>query len=290
MLIKTLVDDIYNLVGGEDGVSNAIASNMGTDIAGAVQRSLGRQERRGIRLSGLGPKCPKALWHSVHTPELAEPLPPYAKIKYAYGHIIEHLIIGLAKAAGHDVTGEQDELTVDGIVGHRDCVIDGAVFDIKSSSSRGFQKFKDKTIAEDDPFGYLDQIDAYVVGSSSDPLVTIKDRGYLLAVDKTLGHLCLYEHIVRPQSVHKRIDECKRIVERPRPPPCGCGTVIDGKSGNIILDVKASYSPYKFCCFPNLRTFLYSSGPVFFTNVGKTPSYKGQPLTELDKSGKYVYN
>ena len=283
-MIKTLVDDIYNLVGGEDGVSNAIASNMGTDIAGAVQRSLGRQERRGIRLSGLGPKCPKALWHSVHTPELAEPLPPYAKIKYAYGHIIEHLIIGLAKAAGHDVTGEQDELTVDGIVGHRDCVIDGAVFDIKSSSSRGFQKFKDKTIAEDDPFGYLDQIDAYVVGSADDPLVTVKDRGYLLAVDKTLGHVALYEHRIRTDHIRSRIAEYKSIVARESPPLCTCGTRSDGKSGNVALDTKASYSAFKHCCFPSLRTFLYASGPVYLTKVVRVPD-----VTEIDKHGKIVY-
>jgi hypothetical protein len=90
----------------------------------------------------------------VHHPELGEELPPQARIKYAYGHIIEHLIIELARAAGHEVVGEQDEITVDGILGHRDCVIDGCIVDVKSAASRSFLKFRDKTIAQDDPFGY----------------------------------------------------------------------------------------------------------------------------------------
>ena len=249
---------------------------MGADIARAIQQSFGPHQHRGIRLSGLGPKCPKAFWHSVHTPELAEPIPPYARVKYAYGHIIEHLVIGLAKAAGHEVTGEQDELVADGITGHRDCVIDGAIIDIKSSSSRGFQKFKDKTIAQSDDFGYLDQLDGYILGSQSDPLVTIKDRAYLLAVDKTLGHMCLYEHKFREASVRKRIEECKRLASLQVPPHCQCGTRPDGKSGNICLDTKASYSPYKKLCFPEVRTFLYASGPVYLTKVVRTPD-----VTEL---------
>lgn len=212
---------------------------------------------------------------------MAEPLPPYAHIKYTYGHIIEALVIELAKASGHDVQGEQDEIILDGVVGHRDCVIDGAVVDVKSSSSMGFKKFKDRTIAQDDSFGYLDQLDAYVVGSvmADDPLVTVKDRGYLLAVDKTLGHMVLYEHRVRSDSIQARIRDYKRIVEGAEAPRCECKTVPDGESGNIRLDVKASYSSFKHCCFPKLRTFLYSKGPVYLTKVVRLPD-----VTELTRT------
>jgi hypothetical protein len=277
--INSLVTDIYELIGGNNGLSSSITSDLATNIAGAVQTSLGPQERRHLRLSGLGPKCPKALWHSIHTPELAEPLPPYARVKYTYGHIIEHLIIGLAKASGHEVTGEQDELSVDGVVGHRDCVIDGAIVDVKSSSSRGFQKFKDKSIAEADDFGYLDQLDGYILGSANDDLVRVKDRGYLLAIDKTLGHMVLYEHILRETAIRNRIRDYKDIVKLPSPPGCTCGTVPDGKSGNIRLNTTASYSVYKHLCFPKLRTFLYASGPVYLTKVVRTPD-----VTELTRT------
>src|SRR5579872_7121569 len=185
---------------------------------------------------------------------------------------------------GHDVTGEQDEISVDGILGHRDCVIDGAVVDVKSAASRSFLKFRDKTIASDDPFGYLDQVDGYVLGSRDDPLVLIKDRGYLLAVDKTLGHLALYEHKLR-DSITDRIKSYKEIVLRPDPPQCSCGTIADGKSGNIKLDTRASYSSFKYCCNPDLRTFHYSTGPVYLTKVVRRPD-----VTEVDKTGKIVYN
>lgn len=269
--IHQLIPDIYNLVGGSDGLSDAITSHIGTNVANALQRSFGPQERRGLRLSGLGDKCPRHLWYATNHPELAEPLPPYAKIKYAYGHIIEHLLIGLAKAAGHEVTGEQDDLSLDGITGHRDCVIDGCIVDVKSASSRGFLKFRDKTIAQDDSFGYLDQLDGYAVASLDDPLVRTKDRAYILAIDKTLGHLALYEHYVRPLHIRKRIADFKRIVDEVVPPRCTCGTVADGKSGNFKLDVKASYSPFKHKCFPHLRTFLYASGQVHLTKVVRVP-------------------
>ena len=269
--IYQLIPDIYQLVGGSHGITDTAASHLGTNVANAIQKSLGAQERRGLRLSGLGPDCPKALWHRINTPHLAEPIPPYARIKYAYGHIIEHLCIALAKEAGHEVTGEQDELIVDGVTGHRDCVIDGAIVDVKSTSSMGFAKFKDKTIAQNDSFGYLDQLDAYLVGSLDDPLVRIKNKAYLLAIDKTLGHMCLYEHRLREKNVRERIKQYKSLVGLSSPPPCECKTIPDGKSGNIALDIRASYSPFKFCCFPNLRTFLYSSGPRYLTKVVRLP-------------------
>lgn len=287
--IHTLIPDIYSLVGGEDGLTDAITSHMASDMARALQSSFGKHESRGLRLSGLGDKCPRALWYSINHPELAEPLPPYAKIKYAYGHIIEHLVIGLAKAAGHTVEGEQDEIIVDGILGHRDAVVDGAVVDFKSTATRSFVKFRDKTLAQDDPFGYLDQIDAYVLGSMDDPLVLIKDRGFIVAVDKQLGHVACYEHTIRPERLLERIRVYKEIVRQPSPPDCTCETENE-ENGNVTLGTTGSYSPYKYHCFPGLRTFIYSGGPKYLVKVVKRPMYRGIPLTEVDKAGKIVYN
>jgi len=243
------------------------------------------QKTGSLRLSQMGPRCPRALWYSIHSPGEAEPLPPYATIKYSYGHIIEALAIALAKAAGHSVTGEQDELTVDGIVGHRDCVIDGCIVDVKSTTSRGFIRFKDKSFAKDDSFGYLDQLDGYILGSSGDPLVTNKSTGYILAVDKQLGHMCLYEHSLREDSIRERIATYKGIVTLDEPPRCTCETVPQGKSGNVALGIRASYSPFKYSCWPRLRTFIYADGPVYLTQVVRKPD-----VMEVDKDGKIVYN
>ena len=257
--IDTLITDVYELLRTYNGELE-VKARVGSDDRAPT-----------LRLSQMGPRCPKALWYSIHHPELAEELPAQAIFKYSYGHAIENLAIQLAKLAGHTVTGEQDELIVDGIKGHRDCVIDGCVVDVKSTTSIGFQKFKDKSLLEKDDFGYLDQLDGYLVGSLSDPLVTVKDKGYLWAIDKNLGHMVLYEHTIRSEHIHSRIRSYKAIVEQSSAPRCECGTQPDGKSGNIRLDTRASYSAFKHCCHPNLRTFLYANGPVYLTKVVRTP-------------------
>ncbi len=228
---------------------------------------------------------PCALWHSIHHPERADALPSSAKFKYAYGHIIEAMALSLARLAGHDVQGEQDELVVDGIVGHRDAVVDGCVVDVKSSSSAGFSKFKEGTLAQDDAFGYLYQLDGYVLGSTNDPLVTVKDRGYILAIDKTLGHMALYEHELREQRIRSRIEYYKYIASKDEPPTCTCKTKLIGNSGNIGLDTLASYSVFKHCCFPELRTFIYSNGPVYLTTVKRTPDVPEIPNPDTRLSG-----
>jgi hypothetical protein len=284
--INTLIPDIQELLKTKGWMTDELSREFASEISRRVQTQYQETSaRNSLRLSRLGPQCPCALWHSVRHPERAEPLPPWAELKYTFGHIIEALAICLAKASGHTVTGEQDELDVDGIKGHRDCVIDGCLVDVKSAASFSFKKFQDGSIASNDTFGYLDQLDGYLVGSSNDPLVTVKDRAYLLVIDKQLGHMCLYEHKLRAEQIHARIRDYKGIVELPQPPRCGCGTIPEGKSGNVRLDTKASYSPYKWSCFPNLRCFLYASGPVYLTKVVRKPD-----VTEVDRDGKFVYN
>lgn len=216
----------------------------------------------------------------------AEPIQPWARIKFDYGHILESYVLELVKAAGHEVTGEQDELSVDGVKGRRDCVIDGCVTDVKSINSLGFQKVK-AGLVPTDPFlrDYLDQLDGYTVGSAEDPLVRVKDKAYILFIDKVLGKLYLYEHIVREQSIRDRIKRYKDYVSLDKPPACECRSVPDGKSGNIKLDTKASYNPYKYLCNPKIRCFLYAAGPTYLTRVNRKPD-----VTEIDKHGRIVYN
>lgn len=288
--INTLIRDIYETV-KQPGWLKA-GTDAERDFHLALSRSFNPDERiPGLRLSNMGEQCPSKLWHSVHSPELAEPTQPWAHIKFSYGHILEAYVIAMAKAAGHQVTGEQDELILDGVKGHRDCVIDGCVVDVKSLNSRGFQTVKDGAVAQDIFLrDYLDQLDGYVVSSADDPLVTVKDKGYILAIDKVLGHLYLYEHKIRPASIRERVQHHKDVVSLRTAPRCTCGTVSDGSSGNIKLDTKASYNAFKFACNPKLRTFIYSGGPQYFTKVVKRPTHHGVPLREVDKFGNTVYN
>lgn len=284
--IYSLVPDIQaQLIQKGGWLSPQIGSSLGQEISLRLQKQFENRGPPTLRLSRMGDQCPCALWHSIHHPEMAEPLPAWAENKYAFGHIIEAWAITLAKASGHSVEGEQDEVSLDDVLGHRDCIIDGCIVDVKSSSSMGFKKFKDRSIAQNDPFGYLYQLDGYLLASRDDPLVLNKETGYLLAIDKQLGHMCLYEHKLRETTIRDRLRDYKRIVGGSVPPDCTCGTIPDGKSGNIRLDTRASYSPFKYCCFPNLRTFLYATGPVYLTKVERKPD-----VPEVNRYGKIVYH
>lgn len=291
--IYTLVKDIYATVGSDEGwFKEAIAEEFSRELNARLVESTGpKHQVSALRLSKMGEHCPCQLWHSVHTPELAERPQPHALIKFTYGHILETLVIALAKAAGHEVTGEQDELILDGVKGHRDCVIDGCTVDVKSVNSLGFQKVKAGLVATD-PFlrDYLDQLDGYTVAAHEDPLVRIKDKAYIVFIDKVLGKLALYEHRVREDSIRDRIKRYKEIVGRSNAPECTCKSVTDGNSGNYKLDTKASYNPFKHCCKPGLRTFLYSEGPRYLTKVVRRPMNKGIPIIEVDKNGQIVHN
>lgn len=281
--ISSLIGDIYATVEKEGWWTPDLLGEFHLKLSGSINQKRGIPS---LRLSKMGEQCPSALWHSVHSAEHAERIQPWVYNKFNYGHILEAYVISLAKASGHEVTGEQDELILDGIKGHRDCVIDGCVVDVKSLNSLGFQKVRAGDVAEDIFLrDYLDQLDGYVVASADDPLVRTKDRGYILAIDKTLGHLTLYEHIVREGNIRDRIRYHREISLLRHPPKCNCGTLPDGTSGNIKLDLKASYNLYKFCCHPHLRTFIYAKGPVYLTKVVRLPD-----VTEVDRFGKVVYN
>lgn len=291
--IDTLIPDIYSLVGGKDALRDGTASTLSPELIQYLSAGIGCRieehfSQRGpgpkLRLSGLGERCPRSLWYKAHHPELAEALPPWARIKYAYGHLIEALAITLAKAAGHTVEGEQGHVEVDGVPGHRDCIIDGCVVDVKSCSSRAFIKFKTGKIRQDDSFGYLEQLDGYLVGSTNDDLVTVKDRGYLWAIDKQMGKMVLYPHDKREIHLRERIRDRKALIALDRPPRCTCEEVPFGQSGNIALGSIAKYNEFKFECFPQLRAFLYGDGDVvYLTKVVRKPD-----VPEIDRFGNII--
>lgn len=287
MNIRTLVPDIQELLTRKSGwFTPEIADSFCKITSQSLQDQFKpRLNKPTLRLSQMGNRCPRALWYSIHHPELAQPFEPWTENKFAFGHIVEAWALALIKAAGHEVTGEQNELRVDDIVGHRDCVVDGCILDVKSVTSRGIRKYQDGTLGENDLFGYLEQLDGYICGSLADPLVRVKDKGYILAIDKQLGHMAIYEHEFREDHIRNRIRTYKEIVSRSRVPTCECRTIPEGKSGNIGLDVRASYDNFKFQCFPDLRTFIYSAGPVYLTKVARTPD-----VLEVDRQGQPVYS
>lgn len=287
--INTLIKDVYDVAAREQWFDHDVAAQYSTEMGAALLERLTREDQSPrLRLSQMGEQCPRSLWASIHAPSLREKLTGQTRFKFHYGDVIELLALTLAKAAGHSVKGEQDECELLGIRGHRDCVLDGHIVDVKSVNSMSFQRIASKQVASD-PFlrVYLDQLDGYAVASLDDPLVINNDVAYIWAIDKVIGRMTLYEHRVRPDRIRQRVTEYKAIVASNEPPGCTCGTMRHGESGNIRLDTKASYNPYKRFCFPHLRTFYYKDGKdgklIDLVKIVKMPN-----VPELDKNGNFM--
>lgn len=280
MKIETLVDDIYGVIGSGKEVPEEATNAFTRDLAGIIKQRV--QDARGkagyLRVSNLGEHCDRKLWLSVNHPDTAEPLPPNALLKFLLGDVWEAVLLFLARVSGHDVKGEQDEVSLFGVTGHRDAVIDGTVVDVKSASTRSFSKFEDGLSHETDSFGYIFQLQSYLECGQDDPVVTDKDRAAFLVGDKTLGDLHLDMHSRHKIDFEALVQKKKEMLASPKLPPRGYPDVEDGKSGNRKLGVACSYCPFKKVCWTNLRGFAYSNGPRFLTNVNRLPDVPEFPV------------
>jgi hypothetical protein len=277
--INTLIKDIYNLFTDRYTPNPDNVKTFGNNLASIVEDRLSeRKDQAYLRPSNIGQPCDRKLWYSINTPDKAEPLPPTVKFKFLYGDIIEALVLFLAAEAGHKVEGCQETVEIAGVKGKRDAIIDGVLVDVKSANSRSFKKFEDHTLAPgNDPFGYLQQLDFYREGSKNDEKLTTKDRAAFLAVDKELGHLCLDVHPSLDQEWEKVVEEKRDLLARESPPSRAFEDVPEGKGGNRRLTVPCTYCPFKKKCWPNLRTYIYSNGPMFLTHVERAPKVTEVP-------------
>ena len=291
--IDTLIEDITALFDGSYEPSEptqamlplltGIAQECDTEIhltqmveaiREAVKISLataGKKRPIYLRMSNIG-KPDRQLWyeHQESVPDKEE-LRADTYIKFLYGHIIEALLIFLAKEAGHNVTHEQAALEINGVKGHMDCEIDGVVVDVKSASKYGFDKFKNGEFTSDDPFGYVAQMSAYSQARQ-------KKGGAFLVMEKSLGKLTLAPlHDMEMIDAAARIDHMKEVVASDEAPERCYAPLEDGKSGNLKLCVACSYCAFKTECWRDandgegLYTYLYSTGPRYLTTVVREP-------------------
>lgn len=274
--IDTLVDDINQVILGNGGWDATLTKYLADSIAEVTGDRFSKpQEPRGyLSLSALGAPCKRKLWYTVNETDKQEPLSPEALGTFFYGDLLEVVVIALAKAAGHDVQGEQDRLDVHGIKGHRDCVIDGVTVDVKSASKYGFQKFADGNLREDDPFGYISQLSSYVYAGRDDPLVTDKKKGAFLVVQKDRWKLCLdvYDFTDELEQKEEEVESLKRMASSDIPPERLPDVPQSKTSPNRILPTTCSYCQFRKHCWPELRSFLYSNGVKYFTEVNKIPN------------------
>ena len=254
--IDTLIPDIEALLVSRNYKLNPVVdhTNDGTD------------REFTLRASNIGKPCARALWYEKHDYE-TEPLQPHVFLKFDYGHLLEDSVLDLAKQSGHIVEREQERIVVDDIVGHIDAVIDGILVDVKTASPYSFDKFVNETIYNDDPFGYIMQLSMYLHAIDD-----VEGAGFLV-INKVTGklHFMPLTYPMREEEIKELIAERKEQMEMDRPPPRAFSPKPVGKSGNMGLGVNCSYCPYKKTCYPELRTFISSRGPVYLTYVVREP-------------------
>jgi hypothetical protein len=280
-----LVSDIYQLMETKEvaeGVDfDACVEKFGENVKELMRNEFGGKKRDGrkLRMSNIG-RDDRYLWNVYNDVEKSDDIQGHTYVKFLYGHLIEEMLLFLTKAAGHEVTDEQKKCEVNGITGSMDCKIDGIVTDVKSVSTYGFRKFKDGSLAYDDPFGYIGQIKGYAYAEGATKF------GWL-AMDKQNGHLTylMYDsedtqapvYDLISYDIKERIDHVKKLVEQPTPPDVCYEPIADGKSGNQKLAVGCSYCAYKKECWPSVRAFAYSTGPRYLVEVHNEP--KVQEIT-----------
>ena len=270
--LSTLVEDIYGLFTNPHEFDQNNVEEFGKRLATHISNRI-KDEKTGdrLRMSSLGTRCDRKLWYQSNAPESAEPLDGHTRFKFLYGDLVEELVLFLAKEAGHSVEGTQDTLTISGVKGHRDAVVDGVLVDVKSASSYSFKKFEDGLTSDKDSFGYLDQLGAYLYASQDDPVVVHKDRAAFIAVDKTLGHITVDVQPNTYKNYDKLVAEKKAVITQKEPPPRAFSDEPDGKSGNRKLGTECGYCSFKSTCWPGMSTYIYSSGPRYLTRVVREP-------------------
>ena len=223
-----------------------------------------------LRMSNIG-KPSRQLWFEKRDPEGRGGVNGPTQIKFLYGHLLEEIVLMLVRMAGYNVTDEQKEVKVKGIVGHMDCKIEGEVVDVKSASNFAFKKFQQGRLAQDDPFGYLGQLAGYEEAEGT-------EEGGFLVINKESGELCMHrpEDLDKP-NINTKIDQLISALEVDDLPEMCYSPIPDGKKGNFKLPKGCSWCKYKFECHKDsndgngLRVFKYANGLSYLTHVEVEP-------------------
>lgn len=278
--LNNLVADIYSVLdslteGNELNISEEMFEEFGKDMTDALRHWATPQNVEGkpvLRMSNVG-RPERRLWFDTHTQsDTTEKLQPSTQIKFLYGHLLEVLILFFVKLSGHKLTSQQKEITVSGIKGHMDCMIDGEVVDVKTASGYAFKKFKEGTLAEDDAFGYLSQLAGYEAAEKT-------NKGGFLVMNKETGELTMFipDDMDKP-NIKSKIKNVKNIIASDSPPDFCYAPIPEGKAGNMKVARGCSWCPHKFECHKDandgqgLRVFNYAKGPVYFTKIVSEPN------------------
>lgn len=274
--LNNIPQDIYNLffnphVPSEENLE-AFCDGVKTALKRALENDRRLQNKPMLRMSNIGMPDLKA-WYTFHDEEnTPTEFTGETLIKFLYGDMLEHLLLLLIKEAGYEVTHEQEELTIDGIVGHRDCKINGIPVDIKTASNWSFKKFETGSLFTDDAFGYIPQISAYAQAGGD-------TEAAFVAINKEQGTIAVLPvQEIDTINAENRIKHLKTVVTSDVKPTKKCyAPVPDGKSGNMKLNTNCTFCKFKDKCWSDsnggvgLRKFKYANGITHLVEVASVP-------------------
>lgn len=272
--LNTLVDDIYSVLSGaETTITDEAVDTLATRVSLLLKDKLSKgNEPARLRMSNLGTPNRK-LWYNLKaTDATPHTYDGPTLLKFLYGDLIEVLVLWLAEQAGHAVTDQQKVVEVDGVKGSMDCKIDGVLLDVKTASPISYKKFESKQILRDDPFGYVSQLAGYYHADHGEDDDDDGQAGWLV-VNKVSGEICLtlLDVLVLP-STKQRVVEVNGVLARDTPPDELCYPPVEkGKGGNEEIGFGCRYCEHKYKCYPDMRVFQASTGPVYLSKVVKEP-------------------
>jgi hypothetical protein len=288
MAIETLSQDIYHILDSavdhtaDGNLCTAFALRTGAEVVNATRLRDKPREKGKLWASDIGKKCDRQHWYNFNS-DNKEELLGHTKFKFLYGNILEETVLYLAEEAGHKVEFRQEPVSLEYndwmVTGRIDAVVDEILIDVKTTSSFGYKKYVNQGIHEgNDSFGYLAQLGFYQAFGdfSKHP----NEQGFIW-IDKQNGHIKYKAaDVPEPNALRNRVGGIIKAVESKADTDVerGYNPVPYGKSGNMSLPVQCSYCPHKETCHRDanngsgLRTFLYSGGPTYFTNIEKEPN------------------
>jgi len=293
--IDTLVPDIYDVFLKPHEISQENLDALGDNLKNCVKDAIvkaGEKRVPTLRMSVIG-KPDRQIWYELNSKDTTkvtefgdldvfEPNPE-KYLKFLFGNILEELLVFLIKESGHSFAYAQEEVNIDGVLGHTDGVIDRVVSDIKTSSSFQFRnKWLNRSLLkskENDPFGYVGQIAGYhqellkKYPDDVDPenvawLVFNKETGELLLVKADTMELI---------NAEDRVSHLKKLLSKTTPPPEKCFTESTHDNGNREIHKSCGYCAFKTECYKSsnngqgLRKFKYSNGIKYLSHVNKLP-------------------
>lgn len=287
--IQTLSEDIYHVLDAtkdhepDAASTEAAALRIGGEFIKATEKRDEPRAKGKLWASDLGKGCMRQHWYNFNEPEYGEKLDGHTKFKFLYGNILEESVLWLAEEAGHTVAGQQHtvELPLDNgwtVRGRIDAVIDGTLVDVKSTSSFGYKKYTTEGLDEtNDTFGYRYQLGFYHGFNDLD--TTLEDVCGFVWIDKQNGHIGYTEvEVPEPTDIIQRAEQIVEAVEGDEmDAERGYDPEPYGKSGNMKIPTACSYCGFKQRCWRDannghgLRGFVYSHGPVWFTDIARPP-------------------